>query len=716
MLEIVAAKTQPMSRVKKSFFIVKFTIESNQRRMYMSFFDRKIGKILGVSAALIGSAFIGLTAVAKKTKADSVYENEPEQKNQLEGKRVVFVSDENDKENADGVKGHLEAVENSNYSPNFYEKYIKRGMDAVLSFGGLVVLSPVMGAIALAIKVEDPGPVLFTQKRMGQNKQYFKLHKFRSMRLDTPHDVPTHQLENPEQYITKVGKFIRAHSLDELPQIWDIFVGNMSVIGPRPGLWNQDLLTAERDKYGANDVKPGLTGLAQINGRDELEIEEKAKLDGEYVKNLSFAFDVKCFLDSVLSVIKTDGVVEGGTGELKKEKTRKKKILVICQYYKPEPFRVSDICEELVRRGNEVHVVTGYPNYPEGNIYSGYGKGKKIDEEINGVKIHRCFTVPRKTGAVKRLLNYYSYSISSTIYSVSKKCVANDGKPFDVVFCNQLSPVMMAEAAIMYKKKYNVPVVMYCLDLWPESLIAGGVTRNSLIYKIFYDISKRIYTQMDKILVTSKPFITYFNNEFGVEKAKIKYLPQYAEDIFKELPLKKQSDICDLVFAGNIGSAQSVETIIKAAEILKDEPIKFHIVGGGTDLNRIKELAKNLDNVVFYGRKSVDEMPEFYANADAMLITLEADPFLSMTLPGKIQSYMAAGKPIIGSADGATKEIIEVAQCGFCGRAENEFELAESIKKFIEFENKALLGENSRKYYMNNFQKNVFMDKLENEL
>lgn len=282
----------------------------------------KILKCIGASAVALGTVFAGLTAAAKNKKADSVYENEPEQKNQLEGKRVVFVSDENDKENADGVKGHLEAVENSNYSPNFYEKYIKRGMDVVLSFGGLVALSPVMGAIALAIKVEDPGPVLFTQKRMGQNKQYFKLHKFRSMRLDTPHDVPTHQLENPEQYITKVGKFIRAHSLDELPQIWDIFVGNMSVIGPRPGLWNQDLLTAERDKYGANDVKPGLTGLAQINGRDELEIEEKARLDGEYVKNLSFAFDVKCFLVSVLSVVKTEGVVEGGTGELKKEKEK----------------------------------------------------------------------------------------------------------------------------------------------------------------------------------------------------------------------------------------------------------------------------------------------------------------------------------------------------------------------------------------------------------
>ena len=172
--------------------------------------------------------------------------------------------------------------------------------------------------------IDDPGPILFTQKRVGRNKQYFKLHKFRSMKMSTPHDVPTHMLENPEQYITKSGKFIRAHSLDELPQIWDIFIGNMSVIGPRPGLWNQDLLTAERDKYGANDVKPGLTGWAQINGRDELEIPDKAKLDGEYVKNLSFGFDCKCFLGSVHVFKEDDSVVEGGTGEMKKKEEKSK--------------------------------------------------------------------------------------------------------------------------------------------------------------------------------------------------------------------------------------------------------------------------------------------------------------------------------------------------------------------------------------------------------
>lgn len=202
-----------------------------------------------------------------------------------------------------------------------YEKFFKRLLDIVLSFLALIVLSWLYLGLIIAIKIDDPGPAFFTQKRVGINKTFFKLHKFRSMKMSTPHDIPTHQLDNPEQYITRVGRFLRKSSLDELPQIWDIFVGKMSIIGPRPALWNQDDLVAERDKYGANDVKPGLTGWAQINGRDELEIPVKAKLDGEYVEKLGFWFDLKCFFGSVVSVFKSDGVVEGGTGELnKKEK------------------------------------------------------------------------------------------------------------------------------------------------------------------------------------------------------------------------------------------------------------------------------------------------------------------------------------------------------------------------------------------------------------
>ena len=236
---------------------------------------------------------------------------------------VRVVVDETEKENADVVRCHLEAIGPSRHKAGVYEKVVKRILDLVVSFGGLVVLSPVFAFISIWILIDDPGPVLFKQKRIGKDKQYFALHKFRSMKLSTPHNVPTHMLENTEQYITKSGKFIRAHSLDELPQIWDIFIGNMSVIGPRPGLWNQDLLTAERDKWKANDIKPGLTGWAQINGRDELEIPVKAKLDGEYKARSGLKMDIKCFLGSLHVFKSDDSVVEGGTGEMKKQETRK---------------------------------------------------------------------------------------------------------------------------------------------------------------------------------------------------------------------------------------------------------------------------------------------------------------------------------------------------------------------------------------------------------
>lgn len=192
---------------------------------------------------------------------------------------------------------------------------IKRIIDIFLSLIGLIILSPVFLILIVAIKLDSKGPVLFKQKRVGIHKTHFNILKFRTMRIDTPKDTPTHLLENPEQYITKMGKFLRKTSLDELPQIWNIFVGQMSIIGPRPALWNQYDLIAERDKYGANDVSPGLTGWAQINGRDELPIEVKAKLDGEYVEKMSFLFDMKCFFRTAVSVLKHDGVVEGGTGK-----------------------------------------------------------------------------------------------------------------------------------------------------------------------------------------------------------------------------------------------------------------------------------------------------------------------------------------------------------------------------------------------------------------
>ena len=200
-----------------------------------------------------------------------------------------------------------------------YSRCLKRILDFLLSLCGLLVLWPLFLVIAAAIKIDDPGPVVFSQKRVGLHKRYFQLYKFRSMKVSTP-DVPTHLLEHPEQYISKVGGFLRKYSLDELPQIINILLGQMAIIGPRPALWSQEDLIAERDKYGANDIRPGLTGWAQINGRDELTIEEKSVYDGEYVRNLSFAFDCKCFFGTIGKVLRHEGVVEGASDK-KREAT-----------------------------------------------------------------------------------------------------------------------------------------------------------------------------------------------------------------------------------------------------------------------------------------------------------------------------------------------------------------------------------------------------------
>ena len=270
--------------------------------------------VIGVTAAL-GAIFFGVKLATRIQKKQNVND----EKNPFEGKKVVFIEDADEPENADGVRGYLQTAGETEYEPTFYDKYVKRGIDIVLSFGGIIVLSPILLGIALAIKIDDPGPVFFTQKRLGQNKKYFRVYKFRSMKMSTPHDTPTHMLDDPDQYITKVGKILRAHSLDELPQLFNVLDGSLSLVGPRPGLWNQDILTAERDKYGVNEMKPGITGWAQINGRDSITIEEKAKLDGYWKEHESFLFDLKCLVGTVLKVGHDDSVVEGGTGAMEKK-------------------------------------------------------------------------------------------------------------------------------------------------------------------------------------------------------------------------------------------------------------------------------------------------------------------------------------------------------------------------------------------------------------
>lgn len=390
------------------------------------------------------------------------------------------------------------------------------------------------------------------------------------------------------------------------------------------------------------------------------------------------------------------------------------KVLVVCQYYKPEPFRISDICEALVEMGHSVTVVTGTPNYPEGVIYPGYENGAKADEIINGVTVHRCPLIPRKSGALYRFLNYYSFVFSS------QKYLRGLNEDFDVVFVNQLSPVMMAQAALTWAKRKGKRCVLYCLDLWPESLLAGGIRKDSLIYKVFRRVSRRIYQSADQILVTSRGFVPYFEETLGLTGKKLGYLPQYAEDMFGALPESTEpKKTVDFLFAGNVGSLQSVETIVEAARLLQNESqIRIHIVGGGISLENCKKQAEGLNNITFHGRRDLGEMPSFYAMADVLLITMGKDPVLSATLPGKVQSYMAAGKPVAGAIDGETARLInEEALCGACCGAEDAPALAEILRQMAADPDKRKeYGCNARRYYREHFQKTKFLVELERVL
>ena len=275
---------------------------------------------------------------------------------------------------------------------------------------------------------------------------------------------------------------------------------------------------------------------------------------------------------------------------------------------------------------------------------------------------------------------------------------------------------MMSNAGIKYKKKHNKKLVLYCLDLWPESLVVGGVKRESLIYNYFHKVSEKIYKQVDKILISSKSFSEYFFKEFGIRNTE--YLPQYAEALFTPEQCKKEPDeYIDLMFAGNLGVAQNVYTIIEAARLTQDvKNLRWHIVGDGSEYENLKEQADDLPNVLFYGRKPLEEIPKYYAMADAMLVTLNADPVLSLTLPGKVQSYMAVGKPLIGSIDGETAEIIKEADCGYCSKAEDVDGLVKNIKLFINSDHKEQIGINARNFYESHFIRNRYMDTIERKL
>lgn len=389
------------------------------------------------------------------------------------------------------------------------------------------------------------------------------------------------------------------------------------------------------------------------------------------------------------------------------------KILVISQIYWPEPFPTTDICEGLAQLGHQVDVITDVPNYPMGYIYPDYKGGKRRREVRNGVNIFRTFTVGRRKNIIFRILNYYSFAISSTVYSRRLT------KDYDAVLAIQASPIMMVNAALSYARRAKKKCLFYTMDLWPASLSAGGIREGSPIYKLFGWVSRRLYRRADRILITSTMFRKYLQDNFQIADETIGYLPQYAAAQFQDLPPAPQKDTVDLMFAGNVGAAQSLTTVLEAAEILKDTPnLCWHIVGDGSELENLKAAAseKGLSNVIFHGRKPPEQMPEYYAMADAMLVTLTADPFIGMTLPAKVQSYMAAGKPILAAADGEIPQVLHKANCGFCAPAEDGKALAEAVQKFLNCPDKQALGQNAKTYYDAHFTRALFMEKLEREL
>lgn len=393
------------------------------------------------------------------------------------------------------------------------------------------------------------------------------------------------------------------------------------------------------------------------------------------------------------------------------------RILAVSQYYWPEPFNVSEICEELVARGHSVTVLTGLPNYPEGELYSGYEKRQKRVENRNGVKIIRSWLWPRKTGALNRLLNYESFCRSAS--RLARKL----DDDFDIVLSFEISPVMSAEPAIAYARRMGCPLLIYVIDIWPECLLSGGVAKDSAIYKHYAKVSRRIYSSADRLAITSPLFRNYIEELLGHEIDAFD-LPQYAEEIFEGIspsaPKGYRPDRVNLTFAGNVGSAQSVQTIVKAAAALKGEPVLFHIVGSGSELDACKRLSRELgaENVIFHGRHPLEEMPAYYGASDAMLATFADNPILGYTLPRKVQSYMAAGKPILGTLTGESRRVIDESQCGLCCDAGDEHGLASVVRRFLCLSDaeKAEMGSRAKSYNEAHFSRKHFFEKLETEL
>lgn len=607
--------------------------------------------------AVLGTTFAVMSMIAKKQRKNDKYKNDSSEQNPMYKKKVVFVEDENELMNADGKCGHLEAVGTSEYIPTFYEKYIKRGFDIVLSFGGMVVLAPVYAVTAIAIKMDSPGPIIFKQKRISQGNGWFTLPKFRSMAKSS--DVPSHMLQEfaVQSNITSVGRVIRRFSIDELPQLYSIFKGDMSIIGPRPALWNQDWLIAERDKYGANDIKPGLTGLAQISGRDELEIPEKAWLDGKYAQCMkksswtAFKTDFNILVKSVFVTLGAKGVVEGGTGAIEKEKAdaigdNKKRILFLANHFITLYAFRKELIQRLIKEGHEVYL--SLPEDSDNKYFEELGCHIVITEidrrGVNPVNDIKLIAFYKKM--IKQINPdiIFSYTIKPNIYGT----FVTNGKYKQV--CN----ITGTGATFLEDTK----VAKICKMLYRKSV--------KKCYKVFFQNTG--------------------DRDFFIENGMIgenyEMLPGSGCNL-EEHPYTAMPDdgVVRFLFIGRVMKLKGIDEYLKAAERIKKKyPNTEFIIAGWNEEEKYQKIVAEYQEkgyVNYIGFR--DDINDWIAKCNCTVLPSHGGE----GVPNVLLESAAMGRICIGSNIPGTANVIDDGNTGYLFETGSVDELVNAMEKVI---------------------------------
>ena len=555
---------------------------------------------------------------------------------------------------------------------SFYNRIVKRMLDIICSLAAIVCLSVLYLPICAIIKCTSEGPVFFRQKRIGKNKKYFNILKFRTMRIDTPKDCPTHLLKNPEQYITKVGAFLRKTSLDELPQIFNIFKGDMSVIGPRPALWNQDDLISERDEYGINDLKPGLTGWAQINGRDELPIPEKVQMDKIYRDNVSFVFDVKCLFMTVVSVFKHDGVVEAEQEQLQMKNNRKKVMILTNHSYMLYRFR-KELIEELMKN-YDVVLSMPFVGHHEDFINMGL----------------RCIETKMERRGVNPIHDF-------SLMKFYKKILQEENP--DLVITYSIKPNVYGG---LMCEKLNIPFYANVQGLGTAFQKPGLAQFATVLYKTAF---KKVKTVFFENQVNADEFVD--RKIISVEKETILNGAGINLEIYECKPYPK-SDPPHFLYLGRIMKEKGMDELFSAAEKLHDDGYKFVLDLVGFFEDEYKERVELLESkgvVKFHGFQ--EEPRPYYATADCVVMPSYHEGMSNVNLEAS-----ATGRPVITTDIPGCRESVENEYTGWLCEPKSVDSLYEKMKAFLETDisKREVMGKYARQKMVDEFDKKIVVN------